>query len=66
MSEVKGAMRQDAAAHEAGYLAGRQGKPNKANPYRPESIQGWSWSSGYIEGKANLNKPYPRHPKAAA
>ncbi len=59
-------IRQDAEAHEAGYLAGQQGKPNSSPYSRPESNQSWSWASGYIEGKANPDKPYPRHPKAKA
>ena len=58
--------RQDTKAHADGYAAGQQRKPLEANPYPPASAEGWSWASGYIEGKANPDKPYPTSPKAMA
>jgi ribosome modulation factor len=43
-------LRQDGWAWEVGYRAGLLGVSHC--PYHPRSLQAWSWSSGWIEGKA--------------
>jgi ribosome modulation factor len=35
-----------------GYRAGRDGKGSPKCPYAVGTGEGWSWSSGYVEGKA--------------
>ena len=56
---------QDLMAHAKGYQAGQERKPLNACPYAPDSAEGFAWTSGYIEGKANPSKPYPMPPEKA-
>src|SRR5262245_9272333 len=42
----------DEQAWNRGYEDGKQGKPMLLCPYRAGTTEDWSWSSGYIEGKA--------------
>ena len=45
-------MTQDQQAWIRGFEDGEQGKPLRADPYAAGTTASWSWSSGYIEGKA--------------
>ncbi len=50
-------LRQDAGSWHAGYRAGRSGAPLTLAPCRADTTETWSWTSGYIEGKAaRLNR----------
>ena len=42
----------DGDAWNQGFYDGEEGKPQHSCPYPVGSTEGWSWSSGYIEGKA--------------
>ena len=42
----------DARAWREGFRDGEQSQPLPACPYVVGSTERWSWSSGYIEGKA--------------
>jgi ribosome modulation factor len=39
-------------AWQEGYAAGARGERVLACPYRAGTVECWSWSSGFIEGKA--------------
>jgi len=45
-------LKQDPKAWQEGFDAGERGEPLRRCPYPAKGIDGWSWSSGYIEGKA--------------
>ena len=50
-------LRQDACCWQDGYDAGRSGAPLTSAPCRADTTETWSWTSGYIEGKAaRLNR----------
>jgi ribosome modulation factor len=42
----------DAAAWQKGFDTGDAGQPVSECPYANDSIEAWSWSSGFVEGKA--------------
>ena len=45
-------LRQSARCWQEGYRAGRPGASVVDCPYPAGTSESWSWSSGYIEGKA--------------
>jgi ribosome modulation factor len=47
----------DQKAWQEGYDAGKRGEPVSACPYRARTAEGWSWSSGFVEGKAARTNP---------
>ena len=47
--------KEDATAWYEGYRAGRRGLPRRS-PYAPGSLQSWSWTGGWIEGKDRREK----------
>ena len=49
-------LRQDARAWNAGYRAGQLGTRRPVCPDSASTTESWSWSSGYIEGKAARQK----------
>ena len=49
-------LRQDARSWHEGYRAGQLGTQPAACPDSASSTESWSWSSGYIEGKAARQK----------
>jgi ribosome modulation factor len=54
-----GSLRQDLCSWQRGYRAGCLGL--SACPFPAGTAEGWSWISGYIEGKAaRVAKPKPR------
>lgn len=55
----------DGDAWNQGFWDGEEGKPRHSCPYPAGSTEAWSWSSGYIEGKAACHgyaatRPVPR------
>ena len=51
-SRVDRIIKQDVKSWHEGYRAGRSGVDTRACPHPAASTEGWSWSSGFIEGKA--------------
>jgi len=49
----------DKRAWQEGYDAGKRGERASACPYRAGTVEGWSWSSGFVEGKAARKNPAP-------
>ena len=47
----------DKKAWQEGYDAGKSGERASACPYRARTVEGWSWSSGFVEGKAARTNP---------
>ena len=47
----------DQNAWQEGYDAGKRGERVSACPYRARTAEGWSWSSGFVEGKAARTNP---------
>ena len=45
----------DGHAWNQGFYDGEQGRPPRSCPYDVGTTESWSWSSGYIEGKAARN-----------
>ena len=61
----------DGDAWNQGFWDGEAGKPRHSCQYPAGSTEAWSWSSGYIEGKAARNgfkatRPVPREKREAA
>ena len=55
----------DEHAWNRGFEDGEQGKPLHSRPYPVGTTESWSWSSGYVEGKAArqsyaTSRPIPR------
>ena len=50
-----GKKKEDAAAWYEGYRAGRRGQPMRS-PHPVGSLQSWSWTGGWIEGKNRREK----------
>ena len=48
-------MSQDEHAWARGFDDGELGLPPRACPYASGTTESWSWSSGYVEGKAARN-----------
>ena len=55
--------RQDPKVWFEGFRAGKFADLPAENPYPPESVLGWAWISGYVEGKARRgeDKPQPEN-----
>ncbi|MGD0778663.1 MAG: hypothetical protein ABSC05_38270 [Candidatus Solibacter sp.] len=47
----------DQKAWQEGYDAGKRGERASACPYRAGTVEGWSWSSGFVEGRAARTNP---------
>lgn len=45
-------LQQDATAWQKGFETGDEGRPTSECPYSNDSIEAWSWSSGFVERKA--------------
>jgi ribosome modulation factor len=44
-------------AWQEGYDAGKRGERAAACPYRARTVESWSWSSGFVDGKAARANP---------
>jgi len=49
----------DVKAWQEGYAAGNRGERASDCPFRAGTVEHWSWSSGFIEGRAARKNPAP-------
>jgi ribosome modulation factor len=51
----------DQTAWQEGYAAGARGENVLACPYRAGTVECWSWSGGFIEGRARRSQAQQQH-----